>query len=61
MMSCILCEEPVRSVTIGLAAVGLVTIVRTAQKGLTSLRRNASADIQVDVAPVPAAVTDDTP
>jgi hypothetical protein len=33
-MCCILCEEPVRSVLFGLAAVGVVAIVRTAQKAL---------------------------
>jgi hypothetical protein len=33
-MCCILCEEPVRSVLFGLAAVGVVAIVRTVQKTL---------------------------
>ena len=42
-MCCILCEEPVRSLTIGLAAVGLVTIVRTVQKSLKSARAGSNA------------------
>jgi hypothetical protein len=33
-MCCSLCEEPVRSALFGLAAVGVVAIVRTAQKAL---------------------------
>ena len=31
-MCCILCEEPVRSITFGLAAVGVVTIVNGVRK-----------------------------
>ena len=34
---CPLCEEPVRSVLIGLAAIGLVWIVRAAQRGVKRL------------------------
>jgi hypothetical protein len=44
MMSCILCEEPVRSVTLGLAAIGVVTIFRTVQKWFRGWRRAAVTD-----------------
>ncbi len=44
-MCCPLCEEPVRSVLVGLAAIGVVAIVRTAQK---SVKRFASKDASVD-------------
>jgi hypothetical protein len=46
---CILCEEPFRSILIGLAALGAVSLVRMAQKGLKRLR--SSADVVVDDAP----------
>ena len=45
-MCCILCEEPVRSLTIGLAAIGVVTVVRTVQKALTGANRAAGAEAQ---------------
>ena len=61
-MCCILCEEPVRSLTIGLAAVGLVTIVRTVQKSLKSSQNQASADAaNAATAPTPAAIPDEVP
>jgi hypothetical protein len=31
-MCCIFCEEPVRSITLGLAAVGLVCVINAARK-----------------------------
>jgi hypothetical protein len=34
-MCCILCEEPVRTITFGLAAVGIVAIVNGTRKLLT--------------------------
>ena len=44
-MCCILCEEPVRSVLVGLAAVGVVSIVRTVQKSVKRLvSKDASAN-----------------
>jgi hypothetical protein len=43
-MCCPLCEEPVRSVLFGLAAIGAVSIVRTVQKTLKCL---ASKDASV--------------
>jgi hypothetical protein len=35
---CILCEEPFRSILIGLAALGAVSLFRMAQKGLKRFR-----------------------
>jgi hypothetical protein len=35
-MCCIFCEEPVRSITIGLAAIGLVCVINGARKMLAS-------------------------
>lgn len=62
-MCCILCEEPVRSLTIGLAAVGLVTIVRTVQKSLKSSQDKASADTNAEPAATaaPVAIPDEVP
>ena len=48
-MCCSLCEEPVRSLTLGLAAVGVVAVVRTVQKGLkAALRDDAQANGNAD-------------
>ena len=58
-MCCILCEEPVRSLTIGLAAVGVVAIVRTVQKSLTGSRKSESADVQAHTAEAVAPVVTD--
>jgi hypothetical protein len=62
-MCCILCEEPVRSLTIGLAAVGLVTIVRTVQKSLKSAQGGAHTEAHVDSAAntATAAIPDEVP
>ena len=38
---CIFCEEPFRSVLIGLAALGAVCLVRMVQKGVERLRSPA--------------------
>jgi hypothetical protein len=54
-MCCSLCEEPVRSALFGLAAVGAVAIVRTAQK---ALKDSKSAEQAPDES---AAVTGETP
>jgi hypothetical protein len=40
---CIFCEEPFRSVLIGLAALGAVCLVRMVQKGVERLRSPARA------------------
>ena len=56
-MCCILCEEPIRSLTFGLAAVGVVTIIRTVQKSLSGPPKN-EAQTEVPVAP---AATDNAP
>jgi hypothetical protein len=56
-MCCILCEEPVRSVLFGLAAVGVVAIVRTAQKSLKragAAKRNLPVVSANDSPQVPA-------
>jgi hypothetical protein len=35
-MCCIFCEEPVRSVTLSIAAVGVVAVIKMVRAGLTS-------------------------
>jgi len=45
---CPLCEEPFRSLLIGLAAIGVVAIVRTVQK---LVKRHRSGIAAVDRAP----------
>ena len=56
-MCCPLCEEPVRSVLIGLAAVGVVSIVRTVHKGV---KRLASRDDGLESVSAPAETTPDS-
>ena len=60
-MCCILCEEPVRSITLGLAAAGIVGVIRGVRKLLprhaptaeSTQGQNVSASdaVLVDVAP----------
>ena len=35
-MCCILCEEPVRSITLGLAAIGIVVVVNGVRKAVAN-------------------------
>ena len=57
-MCCILCEEPVRSVLVGLAAVGVVSIVRTVQKSVKRFASNVASTRERDARLEPTAPAD---
>jgi len=60
-MCCILCEEPVRSITFGLAALGVVTLVNGARKMLANRAEGSTAASVATGAGGPATVSADTP
>jgi len=60
-MCCPLCEEPVRSVVAGLAAVGVIAIVRTVQKTLAGARDSARNESETAVAEACAPASDNRP
>jgi hypothetical protein len=49
-MCCILCEEPVRSITLGLAAAGIVTVVRGARRLLSNGQQSEGSAANEQVA-----------
>jgi hypothetical protein len=58
-MCCILCEEPVRSITFGLAALGVVTLVNGARKMLANRADASAIAADASVAGEPATVSAD--
>lgn len=60
-MCCILCEEPVRSITFGLAALGVVALVNGTRKMIAN-RSDASASASdAQALSDPVTVTTDSP
>jgi hypothetical protein len=58
-MCCILCEEPVRSITFGLAALGVVTLVNGARKILANRSETSATVSDANAMSDPASVTAD--
>jgi hypothetical protein len=59
-MCCILCEEPVRSITFGLAALGIVAVVNGTRKIIAHARTPQRAE-QADAGAIEAALGDAAP
>jgi hypothetical protein len=60
-MCCILCEEPVRSITFGLAALGVVTLVNGARKMIAKRAESSAAASEASDTTAPAVISADSP